>query len=303
VAELHGVLGLPAAQGPARLAAARVVFAGLGPAARIAARLTAASGVGTLVLADAGVVTDMDQATLPAATTDTGRPRARLAAEECLQAARVAVPGGTGPTVVMEGEGPFPEILRRARPVSLVVAEVDESGERAEAVNAACLEAGVPVLFHEETTLEAVIGPATVSASAPCYQCLVSRRLSHLRHYDEHLAFQKALRAGEVAGRQPAVLGGCAATVGGLLAVEVLGLLSGAPAPATAAAPAPDTAAALATAAAPDPDAAAPPAPAPAPATGLLVADFRTSEVRREALLAVPGCPACGSRQLEVVLG
>lgn len=269
--EFLGVVGLPVAAAEAALSEARVLFAGLGAPARIAARHLAASGVGTLVLADPGKVTAMDQAILASAPLDTGRPRSWVVAGECLQAARVATRGAGRPTVVMEGGGTIGEILERSVPLGLVVAEVDESGEQAELVNAACLAAGVSALFHEVTTLEALIGPTVTPAGTACHECLVSRRVSHLRYYEEHLAYQRSLRSGELPARQPALLPGCAAMVGGVLSLEALGLLTGAPRSATTG--------------------------------GVLTADFRTLQIRRQTLLAVPGCPACGSSQLEVSVG
>ncbi|HET7488898.1 MAG TPA: TOMM precursor leader peptide-binding protein [Acidimicrobiales bacterium] len=270
-AEFYEVVqgGRRAAEARAALDGARVLFAGLGPVARTAARCLAASHVGALVLADGGRVTAIDQAIVPGGPADGGRPRPRVVAEECLQAAEVATPGVFPPVVAMEGEAPIERILERSAPLALVVVEVDESGEQAEEANAACLAAGVPALFHAATTVEGVVGPAVAAGSPGCFACLVSRRTSHLRHYDEHLVYQAGLRTGEVAARQPALLGACATLAGGLVAAEALALLTGSPAVTRG---------------------------------GVLTADFRTLQVRRDALVAVPGCPACG-RDLEVVAG
>ena len=257
---------------PGVLAGARVLFSGLGPVARIAARHLAAAGVGTLVLADPGPVTAMDQAILPADCSDGGdggRARSWAAADECLAAAKRARPGAALPTVAIEGDAPIEEMLERSAPLALAAIEVDEPGVEAEAANGACLAADVPAIFHEVSMLEGIVGPT--GAPRPCYQCLASRRASHMRYYDEYVGYRQGLRSGEIASRQPALLGGNAAIAGGLLSVEMLGLLLGR---------------------------------AGASETGtILVADFRTMEVRREAFLAVPGCPACGSRQEQVVLG
>lgn len=262
VSEFHDVVGEAAGDAHAALARARVLFVGLGPVARTAARNLAAAGVGTLVLADVAPVTALDQAILPGASEETGRPRSRVSAGECLQAAKVAIGGFHCATVVMEGSGGIREILERSTPVDLVVVEVDESTEQAEAANAACLAAGVAALFHEVTTLEGVVGPRVESGGPGCYRCLLSRRTSHLRFYEEHLAYLRSLRSGDIPARPPALLGGGAAMVGGALSVEIIGLLTGSRRPVSS-------------------------------QRTVLVADFRTSEIRREKLLAVPGCPTC----------
>jgi bacteriocin biosynthesis cyclodehydratase domain-containing protein len=253
------------------LSGARVLFSGLGPVARIAARHLAVAGVGTLVLADPGAVTAMDQAILPAGGQGGGWARSRAAADECLTAARDARAGAGLPTVVIEGDAPIEEIIERSGALSLAAAEVDEPGWRAEAANAACLSAEVPATFHEVSTIEGIVGP-TVTPASPCYECLMSRRLSHMRYFDEYVGYRQALRSREIPIRQPALLGGCAAIVGGLLSAEILGRLLGRRV-------------------------------GPADGGTILVADFRTMEVRRETVLAVPGCPACGSGQEHVVLG
>ncbi|HEX3542501.1 MAG TPA: TOMM precursor leader peptide-binding protein [Acidimicrobiales bacterium] len=242
---------------------ARVLVAGLGPVARMAARSLAASGVGTLVLADPGQVSAVDQATLPSEPQHAGRPRSRVAAMECMDAAQGAMPNGTaGPTVVMEGDDPV-TALGRAGPLSLVIAEVGEADGGAETVNEACLSFGVDAVFHETTPLEALVTTVLARGPGGCHECQANRRASHLRYYDEYVAYRRALAAGQISPRQPAVLGGAAAMAAGMVAMEALAVLS----------------------------------PGRRAAAGdVVVADFRSLEVRREALLAVPGCPACRLR-------
>lgn len=264
---VHG--GGRAAAARAALAGARVLVAGLGPVARTAARNLAVSDIAALVLADGGTVTAMDQAIVPGGRRDGGRPRPRVVAEECIQAAEAAAPGTLPPVVAMEGEAPIAEILQRSAPLSLAVVQVDESGEQAEAANAACIAAGVSALFHHETTLEGVVGPTVVAGEPGCFTCLVHRRTSHLRYYDEHVVYQQGLRTGEVPAHQPALLGAFATLVGGVVAAEALALLTGSPSVISG---------------------------------GVLTADFKTLEVRRDTLVAVPGCPSCGS-DVEMVLG
>lgn len=249
---------------------AKVLLAGLGPVARMAARSLAASGVGTLVLADPGEVSVIDQATLPSEPQYTGRPRSRVAAMECMDGAQGAMPGATrGPTVVMEGDNPV-AALRRAGPLTLVIAEVGEEDGDAETINEACLSTGVDALFHQTTPLEAMITTVLARGPGGCHECQVARRDSHLRYYDEYEAFRRALSAGQVAPRQPAVLVGAATMTAGMLAMEALAVLSSS---------------------------------RRRTRSEVVVADFRSLEVRREILLAVPGCRACRLRPSAVLAG
>jgi len=149
--------------------------------------------------------------------------------------------------------------------VDLAVIEVDQSGARAEALNAACLSAGIPFLMHTTTAFDATVGPSLAPPfDSGCHLCLVKRRLSHLRHYDEQIAYQSSLRDGGTPERPPSLLGGCASVVSGLLAAETLRLVGGLE-PATT-------------------------------CGGVLRADFRTLQVTRAPLQPIPGCAACGER-------
>lgn len=244
----------------ARLRSARVVFAGLGPVARVAARHLAAAGVGHLDLVDDSAVVASDQLALVLPESAIGEPRADVVAEECAAAAAtsplspgVTVAAVTSLTDVIGGGG-------------LVVVEVDEGGRRAEIVNAAGHAAGARLLFHSATTQDGFVGPAVLGAHPPCYYCLVQRRLTHLRHYDEHVAFQAALRNGQFPSLSAVLAPGAASLLGGLLSTEVLHQLF------------------------------------EARGGQVLVADLRTLEVRREELLAVPGCTVCGQPEEEIRL-
>lgn len=238
----------------AAVAASRVAVVGLGPVGRAAARHLAGAGVGELVLVDAGPVTALDQSALAAGSADIGRSRVDVTAEECLQD-----PASGPATVVRRAPEPFavePDV------VDLVVVEVDEARQRSALLNRRCVTTGVAALFYSAGTFQGVIGPLVAKGSQGCHQCLVDRERSHIRHYDEHLAYERWVVDGGT--QAAAMLSGFASVVAGLVALEVLRRVGGFQEPLTSG--------------------------------GVLVAELRTSLVRRESLLAVPGCPACGDR-------
>ena len=254
--EVYGELGRNAATVQAALGAARVALVGLGPVGRLTARHLAAAGVGELVLADAAPVTAADQSALAAHVGDVGSSRAEVTSNECTAA------GGDddGGTRVRISSEPF---TIDADAVDLVVVEVDEVLERAGALNRRGVTSGVAVLFHSEGTLQAVVGPLVTPGAPGCHQCLLDRERSHIRHFEERVAYERWLASGG-GGRPPALLSGFASLVAGLVSVEVLRQIGGFQEPVTR--------------------------------TGVLVADLRTSQVRTENLLPVPGCPVCGAR-------
>ncbi len=142
----------------------------------------------------------------------------------------------------------------------LVIVEVDERRDRAKQAGRACEEARVAALFHSVTTLRAAVGPLVLPGTPGCLECVELRRLSHLRHYDEDVAYQQWLDTSGTSN-EPSLFSGFASVVAGLLSVEALKKLGGFLPPVTV--------------------------------RGLLTADIATSVVRREQLLPVPGCPGC----------
>lgn len=257
VTQLASELGLSPESARVALATSRVAVVGLGPVARLAAQHIVGAGVAHLVLADDRVVSEMDEAVLGAV----GRPnrqRSEATADQarCIEAHR---PPGRSTTVAVVGDDGIAGCLRQ---VDLVLTEVDLSGQRAEALNAACLEAGAPVLFHSATTFDGKVGPLVGSGQSACYECLRIREDSHRRHYEEHGAYRRYLRASEHPDPEPALLPGTAAMMAGLLSTEAVRFLAGF-----------------------------------AGTVGdaqVLVADLRRLQVHSEGCLAVPDCPACG---------
>lgn len=258
--ELYAELGADPLRAQAAVSASRVAFVGLGPVGRLSARHLAQAGVGAIALVDDGPVTAVDQSVLASEPSPVGRLRADVVAAEC-----AAAGGREAPAVSVEGA--LEPVLEW---VDLVVVEVDEAGLRAEAANRACLGAGVPFLPHSETSVAGVVGPLVQPFDSACYECLVQRRVAHLRHYDEHVAYLDQLRQGGLRPWEAALVAGAASLLAGLVSLVAQRALARSPVAATT--------------------------------TGVVTVDLRTLEVGHEEVLPVPGCPACGSRTEEVRL-
>ena len=155
------------AAGQLKLAEATVLIIGLGGLGSAAAIYLAAAGVGHLVL------TDFDQVDLSNLqrqilhrTADIGRPKTDSAREH-LQ----ALNPGVRLTLIdhaLEGE----EMLARAREADVVVDATDNFSSRF-AINAACVQAGTPLVSAAAVRFEAqlsVFHPGR--PDSPCYRCL-----------------------------------------------------------------------------------------------------------------------------------
>lgn len=263
--EFFAELGQPASAVQARVSSARVAVAGLGPVSRLAAIHLTAAGVGELALVDDSPLTPLDHAIVPGDPSEIGRSRSEVVAADCRRAGQ-----GAGP-VRLSGVTVSRSLDAALDGATAAVIAVDAAQTGAESANTACLRATVPFLLHEASTVGARVGPAVVPYRSPCYRCVVIRRLSHMRGHDEEVAYRQEVGGGRLAVREAALLSGCAALVAGLVSVETLRLVGGIHSAPTAGA--------------------------------VLVTDFRTLEVRREQVLRVPECPACGGPQEEVEIG
>lgn len=154
---------------------------------------------------------------------------------------------------------------------SLVIVEVENGGERARTINRACLDHRVPALFFVATAHQATVGPLVEPFSSACFECTRARRLAQLRFYDEEMAYEARVREGALVPRRPALLPGWAAVVAGLVSVDAQRRLGRFGRPTTLG--------------------------------GVLVAEIGTLEVHREEVLAVPDCPECGRREVDIEVG
>lgn len=236
---------------PRPLSSCTVMVAGCGPVAATSAVLLAHAGVGGIVLADDGDVSEHDvvtSAVLPRAAV--GRPRTAVITDACLKHAprAVVVTTSTAPA-------PFSDV-----DFVIIQARYEESGIIAATADAA-LQAGVEHTVHWQDALEMVIGPVITRGGRPCHRCMESRRLSHVRHLDAHLAYL-AHRA-RVAPEPDSFLAAHTSMAAGLLSTTVLQQLTG--------------------------------TTAEAHRGTAIVLDLATAEWRREAVLEVPGCEACAA--------
>lgn len=246
-------LAIPGGPSPAeaadRLARATVTIVGCGPVGATVAMLLAKAGAGRLVLGDTGVWAPSEVATCPVVAPDSqGRPRADAVAD-------VLQRGGS--TRVEVTSRPVPSFWLATSDLVVTERPLQPSNSSRDDHDGA-LAAGVSCLFHGQDGLLAVIGPLVGRGGGPCHLCAETRRLSHVPHLHEHLAY---LRHRVVTAPAPdSFLAAHTSLVAGLIAVDVLRSLVGAVA---------------------------------TTAGGVLVADLATMEVRRETVLAVPGCPYC----------
>lgn len=243
-------VALPGAPSPAesatRLATATVTVVGCGSVGGAVAIVLAKAGVGHLVLVDDGVNSDLDVAVSPVLTlADVGRPRAQAVAQHCRDSAAVDIqvalllPANVRPDLAVLALG------------------YDDVGT---AAADHCLATRLPYLVHMQDALEAGVGPLVGPGGGPCHRCLRTRRLSHVTHLDEHMAYLEH-RASTSPGPD-AFLAAQVSLVAGLAGTEALRALLGAGARSHGA---------------------------------LLTLDLVGPVMQREVLLPVPGCPGCAS--------
>ena len=188
-----------------KLKAARVLVVGMGGIGCPLSLYLAAAGVGELLLADFDVIEASNlQRQLLYAEADLGRLKAEVAA------ARLAVVNPfvrcEAVTVALDADT-LPALLSR---VDLVVDGCDNFGTR-DAVNAACVAAGVPLVSAAAIGFGAQLAVFDVRQPAsPCYRCL----------YPE---MDEAAATCAEAGILAPVVG----VVGALAATEALKILSG----------------------------------------------------------------------------
>lgn len=240
---------LPPSEAARVLDQATVVLAGCGPVAGTVSVLLARAGVGRFLLADGGAMAANEMVVSPVlAPAHTGDSRVDAVAGLCREA-------GAGRTDTCEAPVPAGFLAD----ASLVVIESGCAGAESPAPDADnCLAAGVPYLLHGQDGLEAAVGPLVGPGGAPCHRCLDARRLGHVPHPDEHLAYLR--HRARAAPGPDAFLAAHVSTVAGIVATEALRFLIGAQ---------------------------------PRCAGAVLVVDLVGTSVQREALLAVPGCPTC----------
>lgn len=196
----------------ARISRSTVLVAGCGPVAGTAAVLLAKAGMGRLLLADAGTLTQQDTAVSPFATAaHEGRLNVDLIADACRGAGAVAEPvaGPIGKEVLTDVE------------LAVIEHGYGASAEEADA----CLRLRVPYLLVAQDALEGAVGPFVMPGGRPCHRCAISRRLSQKEHLEEHLAYRQ--HRAEAAPRLDAFLAAHVAMLAGIAAAEALRVVAG----------------------------------------------------------------------------
>jgi len=248
-------LALPGAPSPAgtaaRLTATTVAVFGCGPTGGAVAVLLAKAGVGRLMLTDDGC-TDDDVAVSPVLQpTDDGLPRAGAVAGQCRDLTSAHVEVHVDVDVVADS---LPH-----DPPDLAVVELGYDGTPTTVADR-LLGAGVPYLVHSQDALEAAVGPLVEPGGEPCHRCLAARRLGHVSHLDEHLAYLD--HRATARPRPDAFLAAQVSVVAGLVATEALRALLEAD---------------------------------PRTRGAVLTVDLGGPVLRREVLLPLPGCPSCAA--------
>lgn len=161
-----------------RLRQAAVVVVGLEPWGAVAASELALAGVGSLLLIDDSPSRTSDVVCLPGWYDRLGdRRRVETIAESVSRLA----PGAVVTHATTISPDSLTSALRdRAEPWDLAVVALPwDDVARNVLVSAAALEASVPALFGSVHGLEAIIGPAVLPGTTPCWNCCRSRLISN----------------------------------------------------------------------------------------------------------------------------
>ena len=232
-----------------RLQDVTAVLAGCGPVAATAAVAMVKAGIGHLVLVDDNSVSDNDVIAGPVFGRDAlGHNRADIVAQACTAAGDGRVEtGGAAVAAALDGAT-----------IAIIQAQYSDCGIVAPLADVA-LQARVAHVVHYQDALDLVISPVIDGDGRPCHRCMEARRLSHVAHIDEHLAYLS--HRSRTAAEPDSFLAAHTALAAGLLSSRALQHVGGT-------------------------------LPESERGSALLV-DLATYEWHREVVLEVPGCIAC----------
>lgn len=243
-------LGLSPAMVARRLASATVVVVGCDPVSGAVAVYLARAGLGHLVLIDHQEISARDLATSAAlGPLSEGQPRAEAYRRLCQTNAT---------EVTLGDEAMDPQALGGADLAIIAAAHRSPGAAWPEAD--ACLRAALPFLVHGQDSLEATVGPLVAAGGRPCHRCMEARRLSHVTHPAENLAYQN--HRARVDPGPDTFLAAHTGVVAGLVASEALRALLGA---------------------------------RPVTSGAVVFVDLDATRLDRYELLAVPGCGGCAA--------
>lgn len=192
-------------EGQERLTRARVLVIGAGGLGSAASLYLAAAGVGTLGIVDSDVVelSNLNRQVIHA-TADLGRPKTQSAAET-LQALNPDLRVEQHPRKVT------PQVAGRLVGQYDLVVECSDNFDTKFTVNAACVEAGTPLVWASVLAWEGQMS-VVLPGEGPCYRCLFPLRLD---------------LTGAPTAKEVGILGAVAGMMGALEAVEAVKVLLG----------------------------------------------------------------------------
>lgn len=241
------------------LAKTQVLVLGAGAIGSYAIDALAGAGVGHLHLLDAAKVSEEDvPANALLSKQDIGSPR-----DETISAYVTKRNPSVSCQSVSADTGSIEKLGNSMRAMDCIIMCLDSPAPAmVDAVNEAALQTNKRWLIGQVYQGVGLIGPTVIPRQTACYKCYELRRIANLVNYEEIMQYESRLRQmpgirSEFNAPHP-----FAATIGGLVALEALRLLSGVAQPQTIG--------------------------------RLLRINFFAPEMTYHRLLRVPNCPACG---------
>jgi thiazole/oxazole-forming peptide maturase SagC family component len=242
------------------LGKAQVVVFGAGAIGSQAIAALADAGVGKLRVIDQAETTKPDIASNALLQLqDVGQARAECAAQRVNEK---NIPSVNCEAVQAESESDekLKEILHGA--TCVLVCLDSPAPALLDAVNRAALEANVRWITGQIYRGAGILGPTVIPYQSACYKCYELRRNTNLENYEEVMHYESRLRQMPAIRSEFVAPKPLAHTLGGLLALESLRLMT-------------QTA-------------------IPQMAGRILLIDFFAPEMTSHRLLRLPNCPACG---------
>lgn len=242
------------------LGKAQVVVFGAGAIGSQAIAALADAGVGKLRIIDQAETTKPDVASSALLQLqDVGQARAECAAQRVNEK---NIPSVSCEAVQAESESDekLKEIISGA--ACVLVCLDSPAPALLDAVNRAALQANVRWITGQIYRGTGILGPTVIPHQSACYKCYELRRNANLENYEEVMHYESRLRQMPAIRSEFVAPKPLAQTLGGLLALESLRLMT-------------QTA-------------------IPQMAGRILLIDFFAPEMTSHRLLRLPNCPACG---------
>lgn len=240
------------------LTGAQVVIFGAGAVGSHALATLADAGVGKLHVVDQAEATKHDVAgSALLQLHDVGHSRAERAAH---YVNAKEIPSVKCEAVETDSDEDFKKALKGA--ACALVCLDSPAPLLLDAVNEAALEADVSWITGQVYQGMGIVGPTVIPRQSACYKCYELRRNANLPNYEEVMHFESRLRQMPAIRSEFVAPKPLAATLGGLLALETLRLITQKATPQLAG--------------------------------RILRVDFFAPEMTYHRILRLPNCPACG---------